>query len=83
MCYIETSNLDGETNLKIRSALQQTCDLDSGIKLAEVNGLIECELPNREIYDFKVRISAKLSRAKLLVSPDVHRCAPGLGWLGF
>ena len=78
MCYIETSNLDGETNLKIRSALQQTCDLDSGIKLAEVNGLIECELPNREIYDFKVRISAKMYRVS-------HRyaCAPGLGWLGF
>ena len=56
MCYIETSNLDGETNLKIRSAVQQTCDLDSGVKLADVNGLIECEHPNREIYEFKVFI---------------------------
>ncbi len=55
MCYIETANLDGETNLKIRSALPQTCELDSGIKMAEVNGIIECEHPNREIYEFKVR----------------------------
>ena len=57
MCYIETSNLDGETNLKIRSALQQTCDLDGGLKLAEAHGLVECEHPNREIYDFKGNIT--------------------------
>ena len=57
MCYIETSNLDGETNLKIRSALQQTCDLDGGLKLAEAHGLVECEQPNREIYDFKGNIT--------------------------
>ena len=25
MCYIETMNLDGETNLKIKKALQETC----------------------------------------------------------
>ena len=57
MCYVETANLDGETNLKIRSALQQTCDLDGGLKLAETHGLVECEEPNREIYDFKGNIT--------------------------
>ncbi len=25
VCYIETMNLDGETNLKIKKALQDTC----------------------------------------------------------
>ena len=25
MCYIETMNLDGETNLKIKKALPETC----------------------------------------------------------
>ena len=25
MCYIETMNLDGETNLKIKKALSETC----------------------------------------------------------
>ncbi len=27
VCYIETMNLDGETNLKIKKALQDTCAL--------------------------------------------------------
>jgi magnesium-transporting ATPase (P-type) len=28
ICYIETMNLDGETNLKIKKCLDQTKDLD-------------------------------------------------------
>uniref|UniRef100_A0A8C6KAT0 Phospholipid-transporting ATPase n=1 Tax=Nothobranchius furzeri TaxID=105023 RepID=A0A8C6KAT0_NOTFU len=42
MCYIETSNLDGETNLKIRQGLQVTSDIK------EIDNLI----PNRHLYEF-------------------------------
>ncbi|KFP37679.1 putative phospholipid-transporting ATPase IB, partial [Chlamydotis macqueenii] len=52
MCYIETANLDGETNLKIRQGLSQTASLQSGEELMKVSGRIECEGPNRHLYDF-------------------------------
>jgi len=52
MCYIETSNLDGETNLKIRQGLPQTAKLLTHQDLLELGGTIECELPNRHLYDF-------------------------------
>ncbi|EMP36403.1 Putative phospholipid-transporting ATPase IB [Chelonia mydas] len=52
MCYIETSNLDGETNLKIRQGLTQTASLQSREDLMKVSGKIECEGPNRHLYDF-------------------------------
>ncbi|KAM6438935.1 phospholipid-transporting ATPase IB [Rhynochetos jubatus] len=52
MCYIETANLDGETNLKIRQGLSQTAGLQSREELMKVSGRIECEGPNRHLYDF-------------------------------
>ncbi|XP_031407953.1 phospholipid-transporting ATPase IB [Meleagris gallopavo] len=52
MCYIETANLDGETNLKIRQGLSQTASLQSKEELMKVSGRIECEGPNRHLYDF-------------------------------
>uniref|UniRef100_A0A673BH02 Phospholipid-transporting ATPase n=1 Tax=Sphaeramia orbicularis TaxID=375764 RepID=A0A673BH02_9TELE len=42
MCYIETSNLDGETNLKIRQGLQMTADIKD----------IDSLIPNRHLYEF-------------------------------
>uniref|UniRef100_A0A8D3D1T7 Phospholipid-transporting ATPase n=1 Tax=Scophthalmus maximus TaxID=52904 RepID=A0A8D3D1T7_SCOMX len=42
MCYIETSNLDGETNLKIRQGLQMTAEIKD----------IDSLIPNRHLYDF-------------------------------
>uniref|UniRef100_A0A8D0CE00 Phospholipid-transporting ATPase n=1 Tax=Salvator merianae TaxID=96440 RepID=A0A8D0CE00_SALMN len=41
MCYIETSNLDGETNLKIRQGLTQTAALQSREDLIKMSGKIE------------------------------------------
>uniref|UniRef100_A0A3B3TB65 Phospholipid-transporting ATPase n=1 Tax=Paramormyrops kingsleyae TaxID=1676925 RepID=A0A3B3TB65_9TELE len=52
MCYIETSNLDGETNLKIRQGLHITADIKDIASLTRLTGRMECESPNRHLYDF-------------------------------
>lgn len=58
-CRIQTANLDGETNLKMRQAIQAT----SGLGAAELRRpgrvTILCERPNVELYGFegKIRLS--------------------------
>ncbi|XP_076877507.1 phospholipid-transporting ATPase IA isoform X5 [Brachyhypopomus gauderio] len=52
MCYIETSNLDGETNLKIRQGLQITAEIKDIDNLMRISGRMECESPNRHLYEF-------------------------------
>ncbi|XP_073778314.1 phospholipid-transporting ATPase IA isoform X4 [Danio rerio] len=52
MCYIETSNLDGETNLKIRQGLTITTDIKDIDGLMRLSGRMECESPNRHLYEF-------------------------------
>uniref|UniRef100_A0A7N6FEE1 Phospholipid-transporting ATPase n=1 Tax=Anabas testudineus TaxID=64144 RepID=A0A7N6FEE1_ANATE len=41
MCYIETSNLDGETNLKIRQGLQVTAEIKDIDSLMRLSGRME------------------------------------------
>lgn len=69
MCYIETSNLDGETNLKIRQGLPQTSSLLTHRDLADLRGEIECELPNRHLYDF-IGTIRPTDRLALPLGPD-------------
>uniref|UniRef100_A0A8D0D8U2 Phospholipid-transporting ATPase n=1 Tax=Sander lucioperca TaxID=283035 RepID=A0A8D0D8U2_SANLU len=52
MCYTETSNLDGETNLKIRQGLSLTAVFQTLEDLVALSGRLECEGPNRHLYDF-------------------------------
>jgi len=48
VAYVQTINLDGESNLKTRYAKQET-----GSKVQpRYTGLIKCEKPNRNIYGF-------------------------------
>ncbi|VDL66435.1 unnamed protein product [Nippostrongylus brasiliensis] len=59
MCYIETSNLDGETNLKIKQALPATSELTTIDKLNAFEAQIECELPTRHVNEFSGNIVVK------------------------
>ncbi|XP_044051942.1 phospholipid-transporting ATPase ID-like [Siniperca chuatsi] len=53
LVYIETAELDGETNLKVRQALTVTGDLGDDIeKLADFNGEVCCEPPNNRLDRF-------------------------------
>ncbi|AQK65519.1 Phospholipid-transporting ATPase 3 [Zea mays] len=52
VCYIETANLDGETNLKIRKALEKTWDYVIPEKASEFKGEVQCEQPNNSLYTF-------------------------------
>ncbi|KAK9875763.1 hypothetical protein WA026_009559 [Henosepilachna vigintioctopunctata] len=52
MSFIETANLDGETNLKIRQALVSTQKLTTVADLESLSGTVECEPPNKHLYEF-------------------------------
>ena len=52
MCYIETANLDGETNLKIRQAVPETATLTDKSKISSFRAVVECEPPNKNLYSF-------------------------------
>uniref|UniRef100_A0A2D4I2R6 P-type phospholipid transporter n=1 Tax=Micrurus lemniscatus lemniscatus TaxID=129467 RepID=A0A2D4I2R6_MICLE len=69
MCYIETANLDGETNLKIRQGLIQTANLQSKEDLMKMSGMIECEGPNRHLYDFTGNLCLE-NQSPLPIGPD-------------
>lgn len=58
MCYIETANLDGETNLKIRQSLPSTsvCLNAEQIKLVLSSATVECDPPNAKLYEFEGRL---------------------------
>ncbi|GLI58430.1 hypothetical protein VaNZ11_000135 [Volvox africanus] len=51
-CYIETMNLDGETNLKIKKAPDETKDLGEQDFIQFREAAIECEGPNARLYQF-------------------------------
>uniref|UniRef100_A0A915LMI7 Phospholipid-transporting ATPase n=1 Tax=Meloidogyne javanica TaxID=6303 RepID=A0A915LMI7_MELJA len=57
ICYIETAELDGETNLKTRMALPCTTEMGDIIdKIYEFDGLIVCEPPNNRLDQFNGRL---------------------------
>ncbi|KAF9360352.1 hypothetical protein BGX26_009704 [Mortierella sp. AD094] len=57
MCYIETSNLDGETNLKIKQALPETAQIITPLDVARLAGSILSEQPNNSLYTFEGTLS--------------------------
>ncbi|KAJ0250619.1 hypothetical protein HA466_0139290 [Hirschfeldia incana] len=68
ICYVETANLDGETNLKIRKALERTWDYLTSEKASEFKGEIQCEQPNNSLYTFTGNLIVE--KQTLPLSPD-------------
>ncbi|KAL3686628.1 hypothetical protein R1sor_009202 [Riccia sorocarpa] len=56
ICYVETKNLDGETNLKVRQALEFTWNLKDDASLKEFRADVKCEGPNASLYTFTGRL---------------------------
>ncbi|KAG6425845.1 hypothetical protein SASPL_110050 [Salvia splendens] len=52
ICYVETMNLDGETNLKVKRALEVTQNIEDDSSLKDFSGTIKCEDPNSSLYNF-------------------------------
>ncbi|XP_020089461.1 probable phospholipid-transporting ATPase 8 isoform X1 [Ananas comosus] len=52
ICYVETMNLDGETNLKRKQSLQITSSLTNDQSFQKFKALIKCEDPNDKLYSF-------------------------------
>ncbi|KAK3041310.1 hypothetical protein RJ639_001412 [Escallonia herrerae] len=52
VCYVETMNLDGETNLKLKQALEATSSLHEDSDFKGFKALVKCEDPNANLYSF-------------------------------
>ncbi|KAH7835282.1 hypothetical protein Vadar_024689 [Vaccinium darrowii] len=52
ICYVETMNLDGETNLKLKQALEVTSFLHEDSIFMDFKALVKCEDPNANLYSF-------------------------------
>ena len=72
LCYIETANLDGETNLKIKQATPETANLVSPSELSRLGGTIKSEQPNSNLYNYEATITmhAGGGEKELPLQPD-------------
>lgn len=52
ICYVETMNLDGETNLKRKQCLKVASTLNNELFLQKFKALVKCEDPNEKLYSF-------------------------------
>ncbi|XP_050786743.1 phospholipid-transporting ATPase ID isoform X1 [Gopherus flavomarginatus] len=65
LCYIETAELDGETNMKVRQAIPVTSELGDISKLAQFDGEVICEPPNNKLDKFSGTLYWKENKYQL------------------
>ena len=74
VCYIETANLDGETNLKIKQSKSETNKLTTPQDLALLNGTLVSEAPNSSLYTYEGTLDFSLGennmKKKIALMPE-------------
>ena len=72
LCYIETANLDGETNLKIKQAIPETANLVNPGELSRLTGRVRSEQPNSSLYTYEATLTMQNSggERELPLTPD-------------
>lgn len=75
--YIDTCDLDGETNLKIKSSLSLTVHATKPSDVATLRGCLEYEAPNKRLYTFLGKLV--VSGQQVAVDNDVVLLR-GAGW---
>lgn len=69
-CYVETSSLDGETNLKLKTAVKETSSWNSFEQLAPMRVAVDSELPNKELYKFEGSMRLSSENSPIPLSAD-------------
>ncbi|KAL3616765.1 hypothetical protein CASFOL_039159 [Castilleja foliolosa] len=69
LCYVETMNLDGETNLKLKRSLESTLCFDEDSDFSDFKGTVRCEDPNPSLYTFIGNLDSS-DRNTLPLSPS-------------
>jgi phospholipid-transporting ATPase len=73
LCYIETANLDGETNLKIKQACGETSHFVNPHELKSIRGRVLSEQPNSSLYTYDATLELEQgagAKQKIPLSPD-------------
>lgn len=52
LCFVETKNLDGETNLKVRRALKATSSINAEEDLEHAKFIVDSEPPHANLYTY-------------------------------
>ena len=73
ICYVETSNLDGEKTLKKRFPNSKTAGIinkDSSMpnSLPDIKGDVQCDPPNIELYKFEGKVDMKIENKPFVLS---------------
>lgn len=61
LCYVETANLDGETNLKIKQASPDSAKITSSSAASAMRGHVASEQPNNSLYTFDATMHLQMS----------------------
>lgn len=68
LCYVETANLDGETNLKIKQARTETSRFIDSKILGSIHGKVLSEQPNSSLYTYEGTMT--LNGRDIPLAPD-------------
>ncbi|KAI9199832.1 uncharacterized protein BJ171DRAFT_462045 [Polychytrium aggregatum] len=63
LCFVETKNLDGETNLKIKQSVVETSSMKTPVECRSVRFWLECEKPHTSLYSFTGTMNIPPQRA--------------------